>query len=339
MSSRYQLLAIGLLTGVMSLGGCSSKSKLGSEKKDSSFGMPKKTEAAYFDEAQGHITSQRYDLAEKLLTDLRTFYPVGKHSQQAQLDLIYINFKQREYDDAILAADRFIKFYPNHEKADYARYVKGVAIAHRGFDGLLKYTQLSSSHRDVSYLRSAFAEFKTLSEQYPNSPYTPDAIARMHAIYNQLAEHEMQAARFNIKRGALVGAAERARWVVQYFPQSQAIPEAIATQAYVYQKLGLNQQAQSYINTLQLNYPELVDGNTVKLSAARKPASWLHKLTLGIWGRASEPRFAQDAKTTAILPITVAAASPASNEAEPSKSTDTNPSTNITIGLGLPPQN
>ncbi len=43
-----------------------------------------------------------------------------------------------------------------------------------------------------------------------------------------------------------------------------------------------------YLRLLQANYPQLVDGNSVRLSRAHTRQSWLNKLTLGIAGRRSE---------------------------------------------------
>lgn len=351
MSGRWVLVAASLTAASVSFTGCSTvKSLFGDDKKaEATRGIPKKSEAEYFSEAQKHLSKQRYDLAEKLLSDLRTFYPVGENSEQAQLDLVYIKYQQGEFEQAVLAADRFIRLYPTNADVDYAHYVKGVSMMNSGYGGIMKYTQLKQAHRDTSYLRAAFAAFDTLIKRHPESKYTPDAIERMHFIYNQFAEAEMHAARFNLKRGAYVGAAERARWVLQYFPQSPQTPEAIATLAHAYDQLGLTESASKQKALLRANYPQLLSGDTVLLKAARTPASWLNKLTLGVVGR---PSAAAQLTSTAqapagIIPIpsrgrTAPAALPPAVSTPATDTTGTaprqavRPSTNITLGLGLP---
>ena len=96
----------------------------------------------------------------------------------------------------------------------------------------------------------------------------------MKFISNELAESEMNAARFNIKRKAWVAALERAQWVIEHYPQSPQVPEALATVAYSYDQLGDKQTAQQYTDVLKLNYPNLVKSNgEVNLRAARKETS------------------------------------------------------------------
>ena len=107
----------------------------------------------------------------------------------------------------------------------------------------------------------------------------------------------MNTARFNIKRKAYLAAIERAQWVIEHYPQSSQVPEALATMAYGYDKLGDKATAQQYIETLKLNYPHLVKSNgEVNLRAARNEGSWWNKATLGILGKNAESSSTQ--KTT-----------------------------------------
>ena len=47
-------------------------------------------------------------------------FPFGPFTQRAQLEVTYAYFKQDEYDNAIAAADRYIKLYPRDPSVDYA---------------------------------------------------------------------------------------------------------------------------------------------------------------------------------------------------------------------------
>ncbi len=72
-------------------------------------------------------------------------------------------------------------------------------------------------------------------------------------------------------------------WVIEHYPQTPQIPEALATVAYGYGKLGDQATAQQYIDVLKLNYPNLVKADgSVNLRAARHDASWINRATLGI---------------------------------------------------------
>lgn len=141
----------------------------------------------------------------------------------------------------------------------------------------------------MGYSRIAFNNFQQLINRFPNSAYAPDAALRMRYIYNQLSESEMDVARWYIKRKAYVAAANRAKWVFQYYPQSEAIPESIATIAYSYDKLGMTDTANQYKQLLRINYPGLIDARgNVKLDNTRTGSNWLNKATLGVLGQSSK---------------------------------------------------
>jgi outer membrane protein assembly factor BamD len=183
-------------------------------------------------------------------------------------------------------AERFIRLNPQHPNVDYAYYVRGVANMEQNYNGLLRYTKLKQSHRDVSYLKVAYQNFVDFIRRYPSSEYAVDAAQRMKFIGQELAEHEMNAARFNIKRKAYLAAVERAQWVIEHYPQVPQTPEALATIAYGYDKLGDKATSQQYIEVLKLNYPNLVNADgTVDLSSARSEGSFFNRATLGIFGK------------------------------------------------------
>lgn len=280
---RYKVTMLALSLGISAtFVGCSTLSK----KKEVVDTGPQSSEQAYYDKAQNALDRGQYGDAAKSLEALDTYFPTGQYSQKSQLDLLYSKFKQKDYEGTIALADRFIRLNPQHPNADYAYYVRGVANMEQNYDGLLRYTSLQQSHRDVSYLKLAYQNFVDLIRRYPSSPYSVDAAQRMKFIGQELSESEMNAARFNVKRKAYLAAIERSQWVVEHYPETPQIPEALATMAYGYNKLGDKATSQQYIDILKLNYPHMVKSNgEVNLRAARRDSNWLNKATLGILGR------------------------------------------------------
>ncbi len=279
---RYKVTMLALSLGLAAtFVGCSSNPK-----KDVVDTGPKSSEQIYFDKAQKALDRGQYSDAAQSLEAIDTYYPTGQYTQQAQLDLLYTKFQQKDYEGTVALADRFIRLNPQHPNVDYAYYVRGVANMEQNYDGLIRYTSLQQSHRDVSYLKVAYQNFVDFIRRYPSSQYAVDAALRMKFIGQELAENEMTAARFNIKRKAWLAAVERGQWVVEHFPNTPQIPEALATMAYGYDKLGDKATSQQYIEVLKLNYPNLVKSNgEVNLRAARQDGNWLNKATLGILGR------------------------------------------------------
>lgn len=283
---HYKITILALSLGVASaFVGCSSNPS----KKDVVDKGPQSSEQVYFEKAQKSLERNQYTDAVKSLEALDTYYPTGQYTQQAQLELLYAKFKQKDYEGTIALAERFIRLNPQHPNVDYAYYVRGVANMEMNYDSLIRYTSLQQSHRDVSYIKLAYQNFVELIRRFPSSQYSVDAAQRMKYIGQELAESEMNAARFNIQRKAWLAAAKRAQWVVEHYPQTPQTPEALATLAYSYQKLGDTATSQQYVDILKLNYPNLVKSNgEVNLRAARKDSSWVNRATLGLLGRQSK---------------------------------------------------
>lgn len=283
---HYKITILALSLGVASaFVGCSSNPS----KKDVVDKGPQSSEQVYFEKAQKSLERNQYTDAIKSLEALDTYYPTGQYTQQAQLELLYAKFKQKDYEGTIALAERFIRLNPQHPNVDYAYYVRGVANMEMNYDSLIRYTSLQQSHRDVSYIKVAYQNFVDLIRRFPSSQYSVDAAQRMKYIGQELAESEMNAARFNIQRKAWLAAAKRAQWVIEHYPQTPQTPEALATLAYSYQKLGDQATSQQYVDILKLNYPNLVKSNgEVNLRAARKDGSWVNRATLGLLGRQSK---------------------------------------------------
>ena len=283
---HYKITILALSLGVASaFVGCSSNPS----KKEVVDKGPQSSEQVYFEKAQKSLERNQYTDAVKSLEALDTYYPTGQYTQQAQLELLYAKFKQKDYEGTIALAERFIRLNPQHPNVDYAYYVRGVANMEMNYDSLIRYTSLQQSHRDVSYIKVAYQNFVDLIRRFPSSKYSVDAAQRMKYIGQELAESEMNAARFNIQRKAWLAAAERAQWVIEHYPQTPQTPEALATLAYSYQKLGDTATSQQYVDILKLNYPNLVKSNgEVNLRAARKDGSWVNRATLGLLGRQSK---------------------------------------------------
>ncbi|OOR91527.1 outer membrane protein assembly factor BamD [Moraxella caviae] len=279
-----------LIAGSLALTGCSTLKNV-VKKDDDVITTAEKPEAGYYQDAQNALEKERYREAIMALSNVRTFYPTGAYAQQALLDLIYAQFQANDFEAVTHSTSEFIRLYPTSPHLDYALYVQGVTNM-GGSPKASRLIRLDQSQRDTAWLRLAFSDFQTLVNNFPNSPYAPDAAQRMVAIYNDFAEHELTAARWYIKRDAYLAAANRARWVFQYYPQSQSVGEAIAIMAYSYEQLGMTDTANQYKTLLQINHPNyLRSDGTVRLPN-QGATSWgkraLSAATFGKFGRATD---------------------------------------------------
>ncbi|MBH0005979.1 outer membrane protein assembly factor BamD [Psychrobacter sp. SWN149] len=337
-----KLSSITLLALSVNLVGCQTFKNLTGAKDVEAVETAEKSEQAYYTDAITQIDKGRYIQSVEELTNLRTFYPTGQYAEQALLDMMYAQYQIDKYEAAAASAEQFIRLYPSNPQVSYAYYVRGVANMEGSSEGL-KIFKLNQAERDTAYLRIAFANFQELVNKYPNSPYTPDAAQRMTFIYNQFAESEMSAANWYIEREAYVAAVNRAKWVFQYYPLSESIPDAIAVLAYSNEKLGLTDLANEYKTLLQINYPKMLTSNgSVKLSTKRD-RTWLNKLTFGKLGRSgmedtsvATGEYNGATKTQLIRNANQLRLPSATANASVANTSPARNNTGLNVGLGLP---
>jgi outer membrane protein assembly factor BamD len=224
-----------------------------------------------YGEAKDAQASRDWQKAIKLLEKLEARYPYGRYAQQAQLEVAYCQYKDSERAAAIAAADRFIKLYPNHPNVDYAWYLKGL-INFNELQGMLSWlTTPDMSDRDPKASREAFLAFKEVVIRYPDSRYAEDAAARMRFLVNALANNEVHVARYYMKRGAYVAAANRAQYAIAHYPQAPAVEEAMVILMRAYDALGMTDLRQSAERVLMKNFPESV---YLKAGGGKKKVPW-----------------------------------------------------------------
>ena len=246
---KRSLLALIAIAVLAAAGGCG----LLPETKDETAGW---SAQKLYGEAKDAMASRAWDKAIKYLEKLEARYPYGRFAQQAQLDVAYAYWKQGERASAIAAADRFIKLYPNHANVDYAYYLKGLVNFNEntGLMGILDNPDLSE--RDSKGTRESFEAFKDLSNRFPDSKYTEDARARMRYLVNSLAQYEVHVARYYMKRGAYVAAANRAQFAVKNYPQAPALEEAVFIMVKAYDALGMADLRDASDRVMRKNFPE-----------------------------------------------------------------------------------
>jgi outer membrane protein assembly factor BamD len=211
--------------------------------------------AKLYSEAQAAINNGDYQQATKYLESLEARYPFGRYAQQALLEQAYAYYKADEPDSAIGAADRFIKTYPASPNVDYAYYLKGLVNYNRGLGFMERYLPTDLSQRDPGTMNESFRDFGELVRKFPNSKYTEDARQRMIYLRNMLAQHEIDVGTYYMRRGAFVAAANRGRYVLEHYPRTPAVPEALGMMAKAYRILGLNDLSNDALRVLKENYP------------------------------------------------------------------------------------
>jgi outer membrane protein assembly factor BamD len=206
-----------------------------------------------YSEAASELDGGNYERAIEYYEKLEARYPFGRYAMQAQLDVAYAYYKAEEPEAALAAADRFIKLYPQNPYVDYAYYLKGIINYNRSVGFLDRYIPTDPSQRDPGSALDAFQDFAELVRRFPDSRYAPDARQRMLYLRNNLAKHEVNVARYYVKRGAYLAAIERCNYVIEHFQRTSAVESALEVMIDAYKRLGEDELAADAQRVLKLN--------------------------------------------------------------------------------------
>ncbi|NOQ94110.1 MAG: outer membrane protein assembly factor BamD, partial [Methylophaga sp.] len=208
-----------------------------------------------YSEAKAALNVEDYMTALQYYSQLEARFPFGEYAQQALLESAYAYYKTDEPEQALATLDRFMRVYPLNANMDYAIYLRGLTNFTRDIGLFEKYIPRDESQRDPGSARFALKDFKILVNRYPKSNYSEDAAQRIVYLRNRLAQHEVNVAHYYMRRGSYIAAANRGKYVIENYPRTPAMPEALLMMAKAYKVLGLNELSEDALRVLTLNYP------------------------------------------------------------------------------------
>ena len=245
-----QLLLL-VLVSVFVLSGC-ARIKGMFKDEDANEGLP--VEELY-DKGHTSMANGNWNRAVETYKRLVAQYPYGPYTEQALMETAYAQYKMGANDEAISSIDRFIRTYPTHRHTPYMYYLRGLVNSNRDTVFLQRVWKLDASRRDLSTPLQAYNDFSIVTQRYPNSRYAADARERMQTLRNLFARHEIESALYYLRRGAYVAAANRAKYLLETYPQTAYQNDAVATMGEAYTRLGNKALADDARRVLQQNDP------------------------------------------------------------------------------------
>jgi outer membrane protein assembly factor BamD len=191
------------------------------------------------------MDAQRYMTAVGTLEKLQRQHPFSEFNEKAKLMEVYANYRIGKFDEAILAADRYLALYPSSKEYPYVLYLKGNAY----------FGQIKDITRDQQISRNAIETYTLLINNYPESEYAKDAKDKLVVGVDQLAGKEMSVGRYYLGNGQYAAAINRFRVVAEQFQTSTHIEEALYRLTEANLALGLVSEAQTAAAVLGHNYP------------------------------------------------------------------------------------
>ena len=223
--------------------------------RDEEFDLTTSIREAYI-EAQNAIESGNYRKAVGIFEALQARFPFSEFATQIQLELAYAYYKDGGIEQAIDAADTFIRENPTHPRVDYATYIKGLAYFETGQTFLESMFRKDIDRRPPKDGELAFSTLSRLVERYPASEYAADAEQRLIYLRNRLAAYENAVAEFYLERDAYVAALNRAKTALEVYQGADSGAESLQIMIEAYNGLGMTELANDTRRVLQKNFSD-----------------------------------------------------------------------------------
>ncbi len=151
-----------------------------------------------------------YDKAIKSFQQLKERYPYSKYAILAELKLGDAHFHKRNYAEAGIAYEEFVRLHPRNEVVPYVLYQIGMC----------HFLGFSTIDRDQEETRLAMDSFRRLIQAYPDSEYARRAEKQIYECQKRLVAHEFQVGQFYFKNGEYASAKTRLETIYQLYPEA-----------------------------------------------------------------------------------------------------------------------
>ncbi len=223
-----------------------------------------------YNEAMDALQARDYRVAANLFDEVERQHPYSAWATKAQLMAAYGYYQYNDYDDAIVALDRFIQLHPSNPDVPYAYYLKGLSY----------YEQISDVSRDQKMTEYALKTLNELVTRFPDSKYARAAKIKIDLTHDHLAGKEMEIGRYYLRQGHYLAAINRFKAVIENYQTTTHVPEALHRLTEAYRALGVDEEAQKTAAVLGHNFPgsewyidsyDLMEGTQVR---EKEKAPW-----------------------------------------------------------------
>ena len=236
-----------LAAGIISLAACSGNDEIQTE-------IQSLTEA--YEQAQEFVAGGNYTRGLQIFEAIQARYPFSDLSRQIQLEMMYAYYKAHRQEQAVEAADAFMRENPIHPRVDYALYIKGLAYFEQDAGFLERSFKKDISARPPKDVDLSYSSFRRLVERYPASEYAADAEQRMIFLKNRLSAYQNHVADYYLRRGAYVAALNRAQRALEDYNGADGNARSLQIMAEAYDELGMSDLAADTRRVLVANFPE-----------------------------------------------------------------------------------
>ena len=198
--------------------------------------------------AMNDLDQENYEKATLKFKEIIYKYPLSNEGVQSEIMLGFIDYLGLNYGEAIYKFNRIIKIYPSHKNIDYVYYMRAVSY----------FEQISGENFDGKSNIEAKKNFQELLNRFPESEYAKDSRQKLIFINENIAAKDMEVAIFYLNQKQYLAALGRYNKVIEKYPKSKFIPEALYRLVEIYTILGMEEEAEKAASVIVYNYPKSV---------------------------------------------------------------------------------
>ncbi len=198
-----------------------------------------------YNSAMTQMKSGKHAKAAKEFEEVERQHPYSTWAARSLVMAAYSYYEANKYDEAIIAAKRYITLHPGGTDAAYASYLIAAS----------QYEQITDIGRDQQVTAKALKSLQDVVRKYPDSDYAKDAKLKIDLARDHLAGKEMEIGRYYIKKKSYLAAISRFKKVVTDYQTTTHIEEALMRLTELYMTMGVKSEAQTAAAVLGHNYP------------------------------------------------------------------------------------
>jgi outer membrane protein assembly factor BamD len=171
-----------------------------------------------YEDGLRHMQHGYYTKALDEFNHVRNYFRDDPLSVKAELAIADVYFKKGDFEQARYAYEEFATYHPRSENLDYVTWRDGLSIYKRASKW---------AGRDQTSTRGAVNVWTGFDARFPESSYTEDVDKLLGRARDRLAAKELYIAKFYAGRKSWGAVADRARGVVERYPESGRVPTAL----------------------------------------------------------------------------------------------------------------
>lgn len=177
--------------------------------------------------------NKRYGRAAKEFEVLLQRYPTSPLAPRAQLALADAQMEDRNYVEAEVAYDAFLRLYPASDNAAYALFRKAELLRR----------QVRKPNRGQGKTVEALRTYERLRETHPSSRYVAPAGKRITELRGRLAAHEAIVVTHYLSSHRYASAEFRARRALSEYSDTASAPRLMSLLAKALERQGKRKEA------------------------------------------------------------------------------------------------